>query len=168
MRRRARAGEEFQDIRDAVCLDAYNQLIAVKALALIIGISRVTVWRWIRRARENPRPPDLEIWMSGAGKACAHRRPIVPGMPVICLDCLERDSPSPTGLPDHPAFRREKACEASEKPKAPPKSKLQAEAQGKVVYATAQSAGIGRDSTRSSRKSKHAKTGSAGGSGESS
>ncbi len=121
--RRVRANDELQPLRDQVCLDAYNHLWSIATLAEWIGKSRVTIWRWVKRAKENQRPPDLEIWMNGVGKACIHHRPIVPGMPVICLDCVERlgTSPEVTGMPEHPAFRRVKY---SPPPAKAPKSKL--------------------------------------------
>lgn len=90
----------IQPTRDAVCLAAYLDGWTVKQLAEAIGVSVRTVYRWIVRAKNNPAPPDLELWISGVGKACIHGKPIVRGMPVLCLDCLE------TGLPDHPALRQ--------------------------------------------------------------
>ncbi len=66
--------------------------------------------------------------MNGVGKACIHHRPIVPGMPVLCLDCLEAGNiAGSTGLPNHPAMKREKYREPvkiageSERPKGVPK-----------------------------------------------
>jgi len=90
----------IQDTRDAVCLAAYLDGWTVAELSEIIGVSERTIHRWLKRAKETTEPPDLELWMSGAGKACRHGKPIVRGMPVLCLDCME------TGLPNHPHFRQ--------------------------------------------------------------
>lgn len=89
----------IQDTRDAVCLLAYLDGWTTQELAEHIGRSERTIQRWIARAREIDEAPDLELWMSGAGKACIHGKPIVRGMPVLCLDCME------TGMADHPAFK---------------------------------------------------------------
>jgi hypothetical protein len=105
-RRPARVTDELQPIRDAVCLDAYNDLISVGSIAKACGKSRVTIWRWIKRAKDNPRPPDLTIWANDGGKYCRHRKPIVPGMPVLCIECWA------TGNPEHPALRRGRISEA--------------------------------------------------------
>jgi transcriptional regulator with XRE-family HTH domain len=105
------ARHPIQDIRDAVCLDAYNDGWTTEELARVIGKSVKTIRRWIQDARNNPDAPDLELWMSGAGKQCSHHRPIVRGMPVLCLDCLARASTreevdAASGIPTHPALRR--------------------------------------------------------------
>ncbi len=105
------ARHPIQDIRDAVCLEAYNDGWTTQELAKIIGKSPKTIRRWIQNARENPEPPDLELWMSGAGKSCIHHKPIVRGMPVLCLDCLARATTqeqinAACGLPTHPSLRR--------------------------------------------------------------
>lgn len=130
--KKPRSGAEVQDIRDAVCLDALNDGISVQTLALITGRSRITIWRWIKRARDNPDPPNLEIWCNNTGKACIHGRPIVPGMPVLCVDCIEKGNiDGCTGVPTHPAMRKVKY---REKPKDPPKSKALSGTDGKVVW----------------------------------
>ena len=90
----------IQDTRDAVCLLAYLEGWTVEELAEIIGKSERTIHRWLKRAKETSDPPDLELWMSGFGKQCPHSKPIVRGMPVLCLDCDQ------TGMPNHPAFRQ--------------------------------------------------------------
>jgi hypothetical protein len=107
------ARHPIQDIRDAVCLEAYNDGWTTKQLAEIIGKSVKTIRRWIQDARNNPEPPDLELWMSGAGKECIHHKPIVRGMPVLCLDCLARattdqEIDGACGIPTHPNLRRGK------------------------------------------------------------
>ncbi len=108
---RVRTRHPIQDTRDAVCLLAYLDGWNVAELAEKIGRSARTINRWIQRARSNTSPPDLELWMSGAGKACPHSQPIVRGMPVLCLDCLElartpEEIAASCGLPSHPALRR--------------------------------------------------------------
>lgn len=94
----------------------------MQELAEIIGIAPRTIHRWLKRAKETVSPPSLELWMNGAGKACIHGKPIVRGMPVLCLDCME------TGLPNHPAFKRGDpigGVKTSEhQPKGTPKSRL--------------------------------------------
>ncbi len=105
------ARHPIQDIRDAVCLEAYHDGWTTEELARIIGKSVKTIRRWIQNARNNPEPPDLELWMNGLGKSCIHHKPIVRGMPVLCLDCLARATTeeqidSACGIPTHPAFRR--------------------------------------------------------------
>ena len=121
-RRPARVTDELQPIRDAVCLDAYNDLMPVGKIAEAIGKNRVTVWRWIKRARENPRPPDLTIWANDSGSLCRHRKLIVPGMGVLCIECWG------TGMPNHPALMRGDpvgGVKTSEhQPDGTPKSKL--------------------------------------------
>ena len=94
------ARHPIQPTRDAVCLAAYLDGWTTQELADTCSVSPRTMARWLGRAKNNVEPPDLELWMSGAGKACPHSKPIVRGMPVLCLDCLQ------TGLPSHPAFRR--------------------------------------------------------------
>lgn len=98
-RRPARVTDELQPIRDAVCLDAYNDLMPVQAIAEACGKSRITIWRWIKRARNNPRPPNLAIWANDSGSTCRHGRPIIPGMAVLCIECWQ------TGIPNHPDLR---------------------------------------------------------------
>ncbi len=112
----------IQDTRDAVCLAAYLDGWTTAELAKIIGVSYRTICRWLKRAKETSDPPNLELWMSGAGKQCLHGKPIVRGMPVLCLDCLE------TGLPNHPVFRQGDPVggltTSEHQPQGTPKSKL--------------------------------------------
>jgi hypothetical protein len=101
----------IQTTRDAVCLQAYLDGWTTAELAETCSVSPRTMARWLRRAEANQEPPDLELWMSGAGKACPHQKPIVRGMPVLCLDCLERattasEREAACGIPTHPALRR--------------------------------------------------------------
>lgn len=98
-RRPSGATDELQPIRDAVCLEAYNDLMPVGQIAGAIGKSRQTVWRWIKRAKENPRPPNITIWANDSGSTCRHGKPVVPGMAVLCIECWA------TGVPNHPAMK---------------------------------------------------------------
>ncbi len=108
----------IQDIRDQVCLEAYQLQIGTRMLALICGVSQRSIQLWIARARQNQNPPRLQIMMSGHGKDCVHvPGGILLGMPVICLDCHM------TGLPNHPAFRRGRIAGETEKKKPPAKFK---------------------------------------------
>ncbi len=121
----------IQDIRDQVCLEAYQLQIGTRMLALICGVSQRSIQLWIARARGNANPPRLQIMMSGAGKDCMHvPGGILLGMPVICLDCHQ------TGLPNHPAFRRGRIAGEQEKKKPPAKFKPKIKSQSKAKSAS--------------------------------
>jgi hypothetical protein len=110
-----RKKDEVQDVREAVCLAAWDEGMTTRQLASIYGVTVRTIQRWLTRSRLATVPVRLELLMSGAGKACIHGRPLVLGMPVLCLDCDQ------TGIPGHPAFRQDKNARAWQKPKEPAK-----------------------------------------------
>jgi hypothetical protein len=120
----------------------------VADIAVEAGVTERAVWYRLKRARDWRDAHDyasILLLMNGVARGrCRHGVKMWAGGTALCLDCMQ------TNKPNHPAFRKGR----TEERKPPPKSKLETESPGKIVYelpASAKSAPALESSTKRKR-----------------